>query len=141
MAQLSDKELKARIAERKQIIDFGVLLTGFLGLLACISAYKHGNAWPYLVGIGAGLGLLGLVFPKGLTPLYRVWMKLAMGLGWFTTRLVLTVFFFLVLTPSGLLARLLRADLIEKKFDKSAPTYWLEFPKRDYNPELYERRF
>jgi len=141
MAENSTIDIKALQEENKQITNFGLLLTFFLGLFGCIAAYKGNDVWRYLVGIGAALGFIGLIAPGLMRPLYRAWMKLAQYLGWFTTRLVLTIFFFVVLTPAGILARIFRADLIDKKIDRSAGSYWIEYQQCDRDPEKYERRF
>jgi hypothetical protein len=60
--------------------------------------------------IGAVLGLLGVVAPALLIPFYKFWMRwVAAPLGWFNTRLILGVVFFLMFTPFGLVLALYRS--------------------------------
>ena len=75
-------------------------------LLGGILLWRHRAAGPWLAGAGALLALAGLLAPRALRPVHRAWMGLAFVLGWFTSRLVLTLLFFLVLTPIALVRRL-----------------------------------
>lgn len=56
-----------------------------------------------VVSIGAVLGLLGVLVPGLLIPFYKFWMRfVAAPLGWFNTRLILGVVFFIMFTPMAL---------------------------------------
>ncbi len=81
----------------------------------------------------------GLVFPILLKPIFIIWMRFAFILGWINTRVILIILFYLVFTPLGLLIRLFRIDLLERK-NKGA-TYWRKKEKNDFNISNYERRF
>jgi hypothetical protein len=52
-------------------------------------------------------------------------MTMAFFLGWFMTRIILTVFFFAILTPFALILRISGKDLLNRKIDKNAKTYWI----------------
>ncbi len=58
--------------------------------------------------------------------LYFGWMYAALPVGWTITHVVLAVVYYLVLTPIGLLMRLGGRDPMNRKFDRSAPSYWIE---------------
>lgn len=88
--------------------------------------FDKGGNYPFLLGLGAILVVLGTVAPKILKPVYLAWMSLAVVLGFFMTRVILTIFFFLVLTPVGLFFRLIGRDALQRKIDRKAETYWLE---------------
>ena len=78
--------------------------------------------WPFI--IGAPLMFFGLVFPQALKPIYIVWMKAAEALGWFNTRVILGVFFFLVITPFAFFIKVFRKDLLGLRLDTGSKTYW-----------------
>jgi hypothetical protein len=80
-----------------------------------------------------------LVFPILLKPLYIIWMWLAFILSWINTRIILVILFYSVFTPLGLVMRLLRIDLLERK--KSNTTYWKKKEKIDFNISNYKMRF
>jgi multisubunit Na+/H+ antiporter MnhG subunit len=81
----------------------------------------------------------GLAAPLLLKPVYIIWMRLAFILGWVNTRIILIAIFYLIFTPIGLLMRLFRIDLLERK--KQAGSYWKNKEKAEFDPLNYERRF
>jgi hypothetical protein len=116
-------ELNAEIGNVKQLRSFGLVVGGiFLAI----------GLWPLLIGRdlrtwAAGLAVLlivpGLVAPRTLRPAFRIWMKLAMVLGWINTRIILSLIFFLVLTPTALVLRIIGRKLMALEFDPAAATY------------------
>ena len=68
---------------------------------------------------------LGLVNSKILNPLNKLWFKFGIFLGKIISPLVMGIIFFLVVTPIGLLMRLLNKDLLNLKFNNNS-TYWIE---------------
>ena len=86
--------------------------------------------------------MVGAAFPRGLKHLYIPWMSLAIILGFIVSHVLLTLFFFLVLTPIGLAARLSGKDFLSLKLDPHASTYWLPHERKDpQSPDHYERQF
>ena len=68
--------------------------------------------------------VLGLINSQILTPLNILWFKFGMLLGKFVSPLVMGLVFFLVVTPTGVIMRLLNKDLLKLKKNKNN-TYWL----------------
>ena len=56
--------------------------------------------------------------------LYKYWMKFAHVLGWVNTRIILTVFYIVIITPVSLLLRVFKKDLLDLDFKKSEESYW-----------------
>jgi hypothetical protein len=83
--------------------------------------------------------IIGVVSPVILKPAYIGWMRFAFILEWINTRVILVVLFYLIFTPMGLLMRLFRVDLLERK--NKAGTCWKKKEKGTFNPLDYERRF
>ena len=69
--------------------------------------------------------VLGLINSQILTPLNILWFKFGMLLGKFVSPLVMGLVFFLVVTPTGVIMRLLNKDLLKLKKNKSK-TYWIK---------------
>ena len=69
--------------------------------------------------------ILGIFNSKILTPLNKVWFKFGILLGNFIAPIVMGIVFFLVVTPTGLLMKLFRKDLINLK-QNNDKTYWIE---------------
>ena len=68
---------------------------------------------------------LGLINSKILNPLNKLWFKFGIFLGKIISPVVMGIIFFLVVTPIGLLMRLLNKDLLNLKFNKNT-SYWIE---------------
>ena len=69
--------------------------------------------------------LLGLINSKLLTPLNKVWFKFGLFIGKIISPLIMGIIFFLVVTPIGILMRILNKDLINLKFNNNK-SYWIE---------------
>lgn len=115
-------------------VGFVFLLLGFVLL------WRHrGAAWP-LVSIGVVLVLAAGLAPLALKWVHGPWMIAALALGWIVTRILLTIVFFLVVTPIGLLQRLFAKRTIEVAFRTDAATYWQSRTARPIS-EDYEKQF
>ena len=68
---------------------------------------------------------LGLINSRLLTPFNKIWFKFGLLLGKVISPLIMSVIFFFVVTPIGLLMRLLGKDLLNLKLNKNS-TYWVE---------------
>ena len=69
--------------------------------------------------------ILGLINSKLLLPLNKIWFKFGILLGNFVAPIVMGIVYFMVVTPTGLIMRLLGKDLLNlKKSNKD--TYWIE---------------
>jgi len=94
-----------------------------------------GVVWSYYAGIGMGiliiatlLGFAGIAFgsfmPNALVRIYRVWMLVALILGWFVSRIILAIIFFLIITPIGIVAKLAGKKHIIGH--RSQESYWIK---------------
>ena len=68
---------------------------------------------------------LGLLNSKILTPLNKLWFKFGILLGKIVSPLIMGIIFFLVVTPIGLIMRLLGKDVLNLKYNKER-SYWIE---------------
>ena len=69
--------------------------------------------------------ILGLINSKLLTPLNRIWFKFGLLLGKFISPLIMGIIFFVVVTPIGIIMRLLKKDLLNLRYNKKE-TYWID---------------
>ena len=74
--------------------------------------------------------VLGLMNSKLLTPLNLLWTKFGILLGNVFAPIVMSFIFFLVVTPIGLLMRMMGKDLLRTKYNKSGKSYWIKRDKR-----------
>ena len=69
--------------------------------------------------------ILGLLNSKILAPLNKIWFKFGIFLGKIISPLIMGIIFFLVVTPIGLIMRLLGKDVLNLRYNKSK-SYWIE---------------
>ena len=68
--------------------------------------------------------LLCLLRPRWFRSFYRAGMTVSTGIGYVVSTILLAIFFLFVLTPIGIIARLLGKDLLKTRRDRRATTYW-----------------
>lgn len=122
-------------SERTFGTSVGLAFAGLGALLAWRGASAIG---PSLAALGVLLVVLGRAAPSALRVPNRYWWRFAQTLGWINTRVLLTAFYALVLTPVGLVMRLAgRNPLRPAKADSG----WAPYPPRRRDPKHYERMF
>ncbi len=83
--------------------------------------------WAVFVGII--FLVLGLINSNLLTPLNKFWVKLGEVLGKIIAPIIMFLIFMLVVTPTAILVRLFRKDLLSLKMDKKIHSYWVQRKK------------
>jgi hypothetical protein len=74
---------------------------------------------------GLATSALGLLVPSLLRRIYVGWMVAAYPIGWVVSHTVLALVFYLVITPIGLVLRIVGRDPLSRRLDRSARTYWI----------------
>ena len=77
--------------------------------------------------------ILGILNSKILTPFNKVWFRFGIFLGNFISPIIMGIVFFLVVTPTGLIMKLFKKDLINLRKNNSS-TYWIE--KKDIKSSM-----
>ncbi|MDX9875158.1 MAG: SxtJ family membrane protein [Spongiibacteraceae bacterium] len=111
--------------DNKQLRSFGLIFAAlliviFAGLLPWLTE-RAIPRWPFWTGVP--VAVLGLVWPRGLLPLYRVWMKFGEVMGRINTFIILSVLFYLMVTPIGWLMRLFGKDPMRRQLDAAQQSY------------------
>ena len=121
---------------------FGLTVGGVLVALGLWFLYRHKAHYPYFVYPGLLLLVLGLALPRSLKQVYIVWMAIGFFLGLIVSTALLTVFYYAVVTPIGLVARCVGKDFLERKWDAKATTYWIpRDPAKGKHAREYEQQF
>jgi predicted membrane protein len=115
---------------RRQLRTFGLAFGGGLTVLGGILWWRGITAVPpYLWGVAVVLWLLALVAPRALRPVEKVMATIFRAVTAAITAVLLTIFFYLIMTPIGLIMRLGRKDFLGKKFDPERQSYWVTVPE------------
>ena len=120
--------------------EFGLIVGAVFGLLGLWWIYrgKFLNAAYVLTVLGAALILFGIVVPRVLVVPRKGWMKVAEALAYVSSRIILALVFFLVLTPIGLVKRAMGWDPLDRRA-KPRDSFWRPYPRRE--PRHYEKMF
>ncbi len=116
----------------KELRNFGLVMAGAFAVLGAISYWRNSlpdnesTIWPYMFGLAGFFLVFGLIFPRVLTPIEWFWMKLAFVLSIIVTHILVTLTFYIVITPVGLLMRLFGNDPLRLKFAKKEDSYWVK---------------
>ena len=125
---------------RKQLVSFGFTMGTALGVIAAVRVWRRGLDEVAVSAfiVAALFALTALTAPSAMASIYRWWMRLAEVLGWINTRIILFVIFYLVVTPLGLIMRIIRRPPLD-----TAPraSYWTEPPRSSYGDKHYEKQF
>ena len=105
--------------------NFGIVFFIVFLLIAVYPILKGNDIRIWSLLISFVFLILGLINSKLLTPLNKLWFKFGLLLGKIVTPLIMGFIFFIVVTPIGILMRLLRKDLLNLKYDEKK-TYWIE---------------
>ena len=112
---------------RKQLNVFGVCWLVFLGAIGAMVLWRT-RSWPAAIALwaaAAAVPALGWAVPEFMRIVYVGMAFLTLPIGLVVSFTILAVVYYLVLTPIGLVMRLLGRDAMGKRFDPQADTYWL----------------
>lgn len=110
---------------RRHLIQFGIAWAVFFLLAALFAAWRSASVppWP-IVALALIPPLIGWIFPGFLRVLFIALSAVTFPIGFVVSHLVLAALYYLVLSPIGLILRVLKPSLFPKRPDSSLPTYW-----------------
>ena len=115
---------------------FGIVFFVVFLIIALYPFLKGGEPRLWSLIISSIFLILGLINSKILTPLNKLWFKFGIFLGKIISPLVMGIIFFFVVTPTGLLMKILKKDLLNLKFHNKE-TYWIK--KNDYKSKMKDQ--
>ena len=104
---------------------FGIVFFTVFLIIATYPLINNGEIKIWSLILSLVFLILGLLNSKILYPLNKIWFKFGLLLGKLVSPLIMAIIFFLVVTPIGILMRILNKDLLNLKFNKSK-SYWIE---------------
>jgi hypothetical protein len=119
-------ELRQLKTGPRDLRKFGLLVGGVFGFLTVWCWWRAKPWYGYLAIPAVPLIVLGLFVPKSLKWIYLAWMSLALFLGLIVSTVLLTIFFYIVVTPIGLVARAFGNDFLSRRFEPERSSYWIE---------------
>ena len=129
--------------DTKGLRQFGLILGGILAVIfGLLLPWKwEWNALPnwYWIGAGAVIAAWALFDAGSMRGLYKAWMRVAMAIGSVVNAVILAMVFFLLITPMGLVSRMMGNDPMRRSLDANAGSYRVnsKVAERDHMERTY----
>ncbi len=111
--------------DRQGLRNFGLMMAGFLATIfgVIIPLIRRHESPMWIWAIAIFFVTFALVAPNFLNPVYQVWMRFGLTLGWVETRIVLGLVFYVMMLPMGVVMRLLGNDPLRRDLQKRDTSY------------------
>jgi len=131
----------SKFGDRREWRKFGIGLSIILAILGTIQWIRGISLFPIFYSIAGIVLASGLLFPIILKPLFILFSYIGFALGWVMTRVILSALFFLVLTPIGLLSRLVKKRYLQTDIGTNETTYWKAHREQTASKEHFEKQY
>lgn len=116
-------------------------VAGVLLLIALWNVYKDRPVVYFtLGGTAVTLALIGFFWPRGAILFDRSWMFAAGVLGYINSRILLSIMFYVIITPYGLIMRLFGRNTMNRR-GADSETYWIPRKRTRQMAAGFERQF
>lgn len=108
----------------RDLRQFGLLVGGVfavIGLWPVVFRSESPRLWAMI--LGSLLVVLGTIAPQSLKQIHKGWMKVGHILGSINTKIILGIIYYLLITPMGLVMRLLGKDPMHRVLTQDTDTY------------------
>jgi len=133
--------MNSNLINPREIRRFGVIGFLFFGTLFAVAVLRDKTLAAFFFGLLAVLSIGFILMPVQLKPVYAGWLKIAHFIGSKVTILILTIFFYFVITPAALLKRIFGGRPLPVKPDPDAETYWVTRPEPAQPKERFPKRY
>ena len=134
-------EIKNITSDKGELRKFGIISGIILSLIGCFFFWQKRDFYFYFFIISLIFFLFSFVFPIVLKPIQKIFMSISIIIGWFVTRVIMIVIFYLIVTPIGLMLRLSGKDFLNKNNNNNSSSYWIPKENDEFNKQKYENQF
>ena len=135
------EEIKYIKSKKSDLRNFGITIGIIFLIISGFLFWKEKESFQIFLTIGIILFLTAIALPSVLKPVYWIWMIFSIILGWFMTRVILSLLFYVVFTSIGLTLRFFGKQFLELRWDKSKESYWNFRTNEHLQNEDYEKQF
>lgn len=127
--------------EKRDIRRFGAIAFCFFGSLFAISLWRGRTVMCLVFGVLSLFGLAFLLLPGPMRPAHAAWLRFGHGMGAASTAIILTLAYYLVVTPTALVKRLFGGRPLPLRPDPKASSYWVARPEPAQPRERFIKRY
>ena len=132
---------KSKFDSPREWRKFGFSLSVILAALTVLQFVFHRPGWKVFAVLMFLVWLASWLWVKALKPMFIVFSYLGTWMGWVMTRVILSVLFYLVFTPIGLLSRWFGKGFLDLRFDNRISSYWISKQETSDVKARYENQF
>lgn len=123
---------------KKDLRNFALIWAIIAAFFCLISFFREKEIYVYALVIAVLFVLIALIQPELLSSFYKLWLKVGEYIGGIFSKVIMFILFFCLFTPISLVLNLLGKDLINKKLNKQALSYWIN---RETQPQSMKNQF
>ena len=125
----------------RDIRKFGAIASVFFGALFALGLWRQKALVMYTFSFLSLLGLSLFLLPGPLRPVYLGWIRLSQLIGKATTIMILSLAYYLIITPGGLAKRILGGRPLPTSPDRGASSYWIGRSEPAQPKERFKKRY
>lgn len=124
----------------KQLRTFGLIWAFIFFAIGFYPYFKDAALRIWSLYVSGGFLILSLIFPKIYTKIYfyQAWIKFGDVIGKINSKIIIFLLFYVIFLPIGIILKIFRKDLLGKRIDEGAKSYFID---REKQPEGMENQF
>ena len=119
---------------------YGFVMTVGFAVIAAVSMWQDKAWYIYLWYASGAFCAVGIIAPKLLKYVYIGWMALAMTIGFFVSKIILSFLFYFIITGIHFAAFVFRKKLLWHA-PKGPDTYWIAKPDDNKDIKRCEKQY
>lgn len=131
---------KSKFSDKREWRKFGIGLAIITAAIGTVQLVLNKDLYFHFYAVSASSLLLGLVLPILLKPIFILFSYIGEVMGWIMTRLILSILFYAVVTPIGLIAKIFGNSFLELRISPPQESYWTD-KNADESTKKYENQF
>ena len=133
--------MNSSLTDPKEIRKFGWVVLIFFGSLFSVCMWLKKPFAPYVFSVLTMLGAGFVIIPMRMTSIYNTWLRITHLIGRVFTIIMLSLCFYLVITPAGMIKRFFGGRPLSMKPNKNVATYWVKRNEPAQPKERFIKRF
>lgn len=138
----SQKNSKSILIMIKDLIGFVKTISIILVIIAAKNTWDGRFLQSGILFFAAAVFIIiGLINTDWIKPIYKSWMNFSEKLAIIMNTLLLGIIFYIVFSPIGIILRLFRMDILDRKLEKNKNSYWLKKDVDEFKAAQMERMY
>lgn len=133
--------MKDHRLDTKEVGKFGIVFAALLCILATVHLWRTGHVRTWMYVAGCAVFIAAVIVPVVLRPFVWIWLRVATGISFVLTHVILVVVYYCVIAPAGAAMRATGHDPMKRRFEPENATYWEDPPDEEVPEQRYLKQF